>query len=131
MYTDRSGVSFGGGMTTGLDSRHVGGHIFHDTPGLSDVQLRKQAAEAITEALQKGGPFKIFFVVTLEAGRVRPADVTTMQLILKSAPIQNFGVIFNKLSISIMKKLDMVNAAGLPERKQFEALLLSQVDTEA
>merc|ERR1712226_530021 len=59
--------------------------------------LRKQAAAAITEALQKGGVFKIFFVVTLEAGRVKPADRTTMELVLASAPISHYGVIINKL----------------------------------
>merc|ERR1712087_862831 len=92
-----SGPSFGAGKTKVLQSETVGADTFMDTPGLADINLRKQAAAAITEALQKGGVFKIFFVVTLEAGRVKPADRTTMELVLASAPISHYGVIINKL----------------------------------
>jgi hypothetical protein len=41
--------------------------------------------------------YKIFFVITLESGRVRPEDKVTMELVLKSAPISHYGVIINKL----------------------------------
>ena len=126
----KAGVTFGGGMTTGLDTRQVGEHTLMDTPGLSDIELRKQAAEAITKALRQGGSFKIFFVVTLESGRVRPADVTTMQLVLESAPIHHFGVILNKLSKAVMKKLHN-DSNQTSSRKGLQAMILSQIDTQA
>jgi len=100
----KSGVSFGGGLTFQFEEYTVGRHTFMDTPGLADVQLRKQAAAAITEALKKPGRFKIFFVVTLEAGRVRPADKTTINLVLESAPISSFAIIFNKVTKPVVKE---------------------------
>merc|ERR1719502_462239 len=68
----KAGVSFGGGLTFQLDQKTIKHITYMDTPGLADVKLRKQAAEAITQALRMGGHFKIFFVVTLEAARLRP-----------------------------------------------------------
>lgn len=56
-----------------------------DTPGLADIKLRKQAAKAITEALKRDGNYQIFFVITLEAGRIRPEDMATIKLVLESA----------------------------------------------
>ena len=40
------------------------GVTYMDTPGLSDVKLREQAAAAIEEALKSGGKYSICFVVT-------------------------------------------------------------------
>lgn len=102
----QSGVSIAGGLTYKFDERCHGIHTFMDTPGLADVKLRKQAAAAITEALKKGGNFKVFFVVTLEAGRVRPADKTTIELVLQSAPITTCGLIINKLTKPLLKKFE-------------------------
>jgi GTP-binding protein EngB required for normal cell division len=95
----KSGTSFGKGLTYQLDEARVGNRIFMDTPGLADIEMRKKAAEQITLALKKGGEFKIFFVVTLEAGRVKPADVTTIKLVLDAIPINNgeYSIIVNKL----------------------------------
>ena len=70
-----------------------------DTPGLADIKLREQAAKAITEALKKDGRYQIFFVITLEAGRIRPEDMTTIKLVLESASdITHYSIIINKLS---------------------------------
>lgn len=46
-------------------------------------------------------------MVTLEAGRVRPDDKTTIQLVLEAAPQigSNYSVIINKMSSNILKKL--------------------------
>jgi GTP-binding protein EngB required for normal cell division len=93
----QSGTNFGSGMTKTLQAETIGKNTFMDTPGLADIKMRKEAAAAITAALKKGGVFKIFFVLTLESGRVRPADRTTMELVLESAPISQYGVIINKL----------------------------------
>lgn len=92
-----AGLSFSGGLTYELSKKQIGKDWYLDTPGLSDVKLREKAAAAINKALEEGGAYKIVFVITLEAGRVRPADRTTMELILKSAPISHYGVLINKL----------------------------------
>jgi hypothetical protein len=78
-----------------------------DTPGLSDVEMRKKAAEAIDSALKKGGLFKIFFVVTTESGRIRPDDLTTIQLVCEAIgePFK-WGLIVNKLSANAIKKFN-------------------------
>ena len=58
-----------------------------DTPGLADLTMAKQAAEAITSALQDGARekrnVKIFFVVTETNGRVRPEDLFTIKQVSK------------------------------------------------
>ncbi|CAE7035624.1 unnamed protein product [Symbiodinium natans] len=94
----KSGMSFGGGMTYEFDRAEIGKHTFLDTPGLSDPTRRKQAAEAITEALKQNGYYKIFFVITLQNGRVRSEDVTTMKLVLDASPSNKYGVIINQLN---------------------------------
>ena len=101
-------------MTYQLDTKVVEGITYMDTPGLDDTNKKKEAAEAITNALKKNGNYKVVFVVTLEAGRVKPADVATIQLILKSATdITRYGVIFNNLSELLMEKIDKVNVVAL------------------
>lgn len=108
----RSGVSIGSGLTFQMDAREVGDTVYLDTPGLEDTEKRKQAAAAIKEALTKSGKYQVIFVVTLEAGRVRPADVTTVSLILTSAPeIKHYGLIFNKMTKKVLSKMT-------PEKKQ-------------
>jgi len=71
---------------------------YGDTPGLDDINRRLQAAHEINLALKQNGNYRIFFVVTLEAGRVRPADVTTMQIVLAAIKLPNvsYGIIINK-----------------------------------
>ena len=93
----KSGISYGIGMTYQLDKVRDGKHEFMDTPGLSDVKRRDAAAEAITKALKQNGHYKIFFVITLQNGRVKPEDVATMNLVLKAAPITHYGIIINQV----------------------------------
>lgn len=84
---------------------------FADTPGLDDVKIRDQAANEIEKALKSGaGLYKLLFVVTLEAGRVRNADLTTMKLILnalkgKGEGIIPYGVIINKVPQKTIRML--------------------------
>jgi len=115
-----SGIALGKGLTTvcqkEVDSQ---GNVYIDTPGLSDIKLRKQAAIEIKSALTNGGLFKIFFVITLEDGRIRPDDKTTMKLVLDSAPIgSNYSVIINKLQPEIIELL-----ADREQQMQFITLL--------
>lgn len=102
----KSGVSTGGGMTYQLEEKKHNGITFMDTPGLADIKLRKAAAQAITKALKKNGTYQIFFVVTLEAGRVRAQDLTTIQLVLENATdITSYSLIVNKLTPRLYKEL--------------------------
>lgn len=103
----KSGVSYGSGMTYALDSKEVNGITYCDTPGLNDPALRKPAGEAISKALKKGGKTKILFFITLESGRSKNDDVTTMNLILQAAPEigNNYGIIVNKIKAKQAKGL--------------------------
>jgi hypothetical protein len=107
----KSGVNFGKGKTKVLQKETIGMNTFMDTPGLADIKLREQAAQEITSALMAGGAYKIFFVITLEAERVRPADRTTLELVLASAPITHYGIIINKLE-KVEKDMLMSNTDG-------------------
>ena len=82
--------------------------VFMDTPGLNDEKMREQAAKAISEALRQNGVYRIFFVITLDSGRVRPDDKTTMQLVIDACKdVQDFcySIIINKLSKKALKAL--------------------------
>lgn len=102
----KNGVSIGGGMTYQLEEKKHNGITFMDTPGLADIKLRKAAAQAITKALKKNGTYQIFFVVTLEAGRVRAQDLTTIRLVLENATdITSYSLIVKKLTPRLYKEL--------------------------
>eukprot|EP01105_Mastigella_eilhardi_P000289 TRINITY_DN1038_c1_g3_i6.p2 TRINITY_DN1038_c1_g3~~TRINITY_DN1038_c1_g3_i6.p2 ORF type:complete len:308 (-),score=109.78 TRINITY_DN1038_c1_g3_i6:304-1227(-) len=119
----KSGVAFGHGLTTVCQrEKDKHGNVFIDTPGLSDIALRKQAAEEISNALSEGGLFKVFFVMTIESGRIRPDDKTTMKLVHDAAPaIGNaYSIIVNKIPCNTQRKL----ATDDDTRKEFLASLL-------
>jgi len=103
----KSGVSLGSGLTKILQEEYnESGNIrYIDTPGLSDIKYRKQAAEEIKKALQIGGSFKIIFVITLEGGRIRPDDLTTIKLVLDSATMINkkYSILINKVSEEVIE----------------------------
>jgi len=106
----KSGVSYGSGMTGALDVKKVNGITYCDTPGLNDAGKREAAGKAISEALKKGGKTKILFFITLESGRSKNDDVTTMNLVLEAAPEigNNYGIIVNKIKPKQAKDLKSV-----------------------
>ena len=77
MKVFKSGVSIGTGMTFNFDlfCNEEDGITYMDTPGLNDISKRQQAADAITTALKHSGQYKVFFVATLEQGRLKPDDI--------------------------------------------------------
>ena len=83
-----SGINIGQGLTYQLNevADKNGYKALMDTPGLADVKLRKQAGEAISQGLRKGGKFVVLFFVTQQDGRVSQEDATTMKLVLQAAP---------------------------------------------
>jgi small GTP-binding protein len=133
-----SGVSIGHGLTTILSTREHKGVTYMDTPGLDDTEMRKQAAEEIEAALKRGGDYRICFVITLEAGRGRPADFVTMKLVAEAVkkPFP-FVVVVNKLSKTLMGQQNEISemvirqveeATGRAPRKVL--LLRSDADLE-
>lgn len=107
----RSGISYGEGLTTFLQLQQASGCDYYgDTPGLSDVKMREKAAAEISRALRSGhGDYKIVFVVTEEAGRLRPADGATMKVVLDALPKDRrvpFGIIVNKVSKRMKQELE-------------------------
>ena len=112
----KSGISFGSGKTSKLETKEHKGIVYLDTPGLADIKMRQDVARAITEALRKKGEYQIFFVVTLSAGRFRPEDLTTIWLVvLNTQNITVVNIIINKLSKaeyqSLKKKDGMVESS--------------------
>merc|ERR1712046_135744 len=77
---------------------------------------------------KEGGVFKVLFVVTLEDGRVRWEDKTTMALVLKSAPITHYGVIINKIEAHTKEAL-VGNIEGARDR--LVQLLMSDLPVES
>eukprot|EP01091_Cochliopodium_minus_P005211 TRINITY_DN15174_c0_g1_i1.p1 TRINITY_DN15174_c0_g1~~TRINITY_DN15174_c0_g1_i1.p1 ORF type:complete len:336 (-),score=99.10 TRINITY_DN15174_c0_g1_i1:51-1025(-) len=109
----KSGLSIATGMTQILQwHEHSDGVVYADTPGLSDIFKKKEAALQITKALQRNGIYKLIFVLTVESGRIRPDDITTMNLVLESIkqPVI-YGVIINKCTESFIKGLNEGNNA--------------------
>ena len=100
-------MSIGKGMTYRLEQKVIGETKFCDTPGLADVQQKKEAGVAIRDSLNVGGPHKILFFCRIDEGRVNLADKTTMKLVHEAAREigSQYGVIINKVSKGMMKKL--------------------------
>jgi len=105
----KSGVSIGTVMTTVLQKHETDAYVLGDTPGLQDIETKKKAAEEIVKLFRSVKFMKLIFVVTLEAGRIRPVDVTTMDLMLSSFQdidmTNRFGVIINKVSAKVKAKI--------------------------
>jgi len=105
----KSGVSLGRGLTQILQvEMDQYGNKWIDTPGLQDIEMRQKAATEIENALKQTGTYKVIFVFTLESGRVRPADLTTMTLVLNACPVikNNFSIIVNKVSKGVFREID-------------------------
>lgn len=105
----RSGVCLGTGLTRTLDVfRTPDGTHYIDTPGLDDVSSRDFSATELSRALSLNGHCKLVFVCTLEDGRIRPSDMTTLRLIIDAVrntganPNGRYAIIINKVPLSIM-----------------------------
>ena len=98
-------------MTTVLQVEQIGPHHYlADTPGLSDTRLREKAAQEIEASLRRGGYFRLVFVITLEAGRVRPDDATTISLVLEAVKKEiPFAILINKLAVDELSVLEEEN----------------------
>jgi len=97
--TESSMSMDGAGVTKWLHWFQNGKVVYVDTPGLDDARSTKEAAIAIEAALRMGTlPYKVFFVLTTEAGRIRATDKALIQTVLDAAPqLDKYGVIVNKV----------------------------------
>ena len=76
-------------MTSSLQLFDLEKKVFlGDTPGLSDLEMREKAGREIKAVLSKVGLYRLVFVLTLEAGRVKPDDATTIRLILNALKVK-------------------------------------------
>eukprot|EP01033_Poteriospumella_lacustris_P006175 gene6175-4435_t len=97
-----SGVSLGGGHTKFIQT-HVSGLVkYSDTPGLDDIKSKEAAAHEIEKLFSESDNVKLVFVVTLESWRIKPADATTIKVVLDSLGqgdmTNKFTVIVNQAS---------------------------------
>ena len=79
----------------------------------------------------------MFFIVTLEQGRLRPDDVTLLKMILESAPeLTKYYLIINQVSRAVKKKLlndtaifNMLFKSGISEvNLPFDTYILDRID---
>lgn len=108
----RSGTSLGHGLTQTTTSYQIDDTDYVDTPGLDDAEFRETAAKEISKALNGRAIVRLLFVLTLEAGRVRPSDLATVGLILRAISESNiaisnrYSIIFNKCEKSVMHSIE-------------------------
>lgn len=106
-----AGVKLGSGLTTKMTAQNKDSVQYVDTPGLDDVETRKSAGDEIANALSGPGIIRLLFITTLEAGRVRPGDLTTLDLVLSAirktgvAVSNRFSILINKCEPSVIKSL--------------------------
>lgn len=101
-----SGFSFGGGMTKEKQAYIYENRKYVDTPGLADIKDREQAAEEIEKGLKENNNYKIVFVVTLESGRIKEADLVTINTVCDAikTPFE-YGIILNQVPEKTIKKV--------------------------
>lgn len=102
--TFESGFSFGGGLTQETKSHTVDHVTLYDTPGLNDVIHREKAAREIQRVMgYDERDISFVFMMTLQSGRIRVEDVTTLHIVLDALDrsmnlVDNYIVILNKLT---------------------------------
>jgi GTP-binding protein EngB required for normal cell division len=107
-----AGMSVGGGLTKELKVIEHDKLKLIDSPGLDDIKIREQAQKEIEKALKLNGNYRIFFVLTLESGRVRPADLATINLVMNSiqSSSKKYNIIVNKIAKKTYENIDAKKA---------------------
>ena len=102
-----AGVSLGSGLTREIQSvnDHLGNTLV-DIPGLSDVSIAENAQNLLLNQLRSGGTFHVFFVATLEAGRIKVEDQITLGKLLAVVPELRYSLIINKVSTNLLRQIN-------------------------
>lgn len=107
----RSGPSLGQGLTATASAVSTPSLALVDTPGLDDAERNESAAAEISAVLAGPAFIRLVFIVTLESGRVRPADLATMDIVLsalREAGVDvnvRFSVLINKCEPAVLHRL--------------------------
>ena len=123
----KNGFSFQG-VTQKLQIETKNNKDYIDTPGFDDIKNKKATIKEIQKALKLNGNYKIFFVITLEGGRIRNIDAILIEIILQSlenVPNLTFGIIVNKLdneSLNYLKDEENFLAFHVEFRKLIPSL---------
>ena len=108
-----SGTSLAGPVTTRNQAQQHGGILYIDTPSLDNAEVRKRAAEDIEEALENNENYKVVFVLTLDNGKLRPADLVSIGTVCDAVRTPfHYGLIFNKVEKDIMDKIGKEGGIG-------------------
>jgi len=97
-----SGPCVGGGLTQVVKTvqNEEDGVYYVDSPGLQDVKNGVKAAKEIEEALKQDGEYRLVFVLTLEEGRLRPDDISSVSTIVEAIQVGQavpYSIIINKV----------------------------------
>ena len=129
-----SGLSVGTGLTIHEQLHIHDSKLYIDTPGLSDIKLRQQAATEIEKALKHGLNYKIFFIATEKAARLNNDDMVTINTVCDAIQTDfEYGLIINKINTRVIKKIE--GAGGISQfltglHKQPADILYITKDTE-
>lgn len=105
----KSGISIGTGLTSVLQTEKHNKVLYHDTPGLNDVEIKQQAADEIERALKSGGHFRLLFVMTVVQGRLHDSELATMRFILDHITQDQppkFAVIINQIDPKVLTLIE-------------------------
>jgi len=85
---------------------------FIDSPAVISVDesISDEIRKTLMFKLMCQGFYKIFFVLTMYSGRIIGEDMAAMQLVLNSAPIKHYGVIFNQVDEG---EMEMIKTHGM------------------
>ncbi|MHB9147779.1 MAG: U-box domain-containing protein [Candidatus Amoebophilus sp.] len=120
-----SGTSLAGPITTHNQAQQHGGILYIDTPSLDNVEVRKKAAEDIEEALKSNKNYKVVFVLTLDSGKLRPADLVSIGTVCDAIRTPfHYGLIFNKVEKEIIDKVGKGGVIDLTHLKKQPASTL-------
>ena len=131
-----SGLSFGTGKTQHLqlcEHPPQSKEYWGDTPGLDDIDKRKEAAQEIEKGMKQNGKYRIVFVVQLREGRVLPADCLMIRIVLKAISKRiPFVVVINRISKEELKCMansneivEKMHLALIPKDRTLDAFTIN------
>ena len=92
-------------MTSQVTKVRYEGIYLVDTPGVSEVARSSDNMKTLINAISAQVNTKVMFIMTVDAGRIKPADVLLFQLILDHVGrnnIANVALIINKVTPSLL-----------------------------